>query len=264
MLYVHLRPIWYFKNIYKMNMISIIIVNYNSAALLLSTLQNLSHILPHKRVELVIIDGQSDDDSLDVIGKFPFVDKILVEKDSGIYDAMNKGINLSSGDWLWFVNSGDKPNITIDELLSILDSLNEKINICYSDLLLSNGTVISQNHSILFLIKSMLNHQNLLYKRQLLCKGYDLSFKICADYAHLIKNYRKCNFQKIASPLCIYDIHGMSSALDRKTRKEVWQEKFRALKLLDVGFFYKCVFLGTVLIIRLIKAVSPHFGSKVK
>lgn len=57
--------------------------------------------------ELIVIDGQSSDETVRVVKGYNLCDKILVEKDHGIYDAMNKGIKMAEGDYCMFLNAGD-------------------------------------------------------------------------------------------------------------------------------------------------------------
>lgn len=90
-----------------MNKISIITVNKNNSKGLLHTITSVIE-QAYTNYEYIIIDGCSTDNSLDVISKFK--DKIhfwISEPDSGIFDAMNKGILKSTGDYCYFLNSGD-------------------------------------------------------------------------------------------------------------------------------------------------------------
>ena len=62
----------------------------------------------YKNIEYIVIDGGSTDGTLDIIERYKDkIDYVIIEKDRGIYDAMNKGINIASGDWINFMNSGD-------------------------------------------------------------------------------------------------------------------------------------------------------------
>lgn len=58
-------------------------------------------------IEHIVIDGASTDDTLDIVKEFPHISKLISEKDSGIYDAMNKGIALATGDIVGILNSDD-------------------------------------------------------------------------------------------------------------------------------------------------------------
>ncbi|MDH4944067.1 glycosyltransferase family 2 protein [Sulfurimonas sp. C5] len=87
--------------------ISIITVVYNGATYLEKTIQSILN-QTYDNLEYIIIDGGSIDGTIDIIKKYE--DKIsywISEKDAGIYDAMNKGIDISSGDYINFLNAGD-------------------------------------------------------------------------------------------------------------------------------------------------------------
>jgi glycosyltransferase len=86
--------------------ISVITATYNSAATVRDTLASIQR-QDHADIEHIIIDGRSTDGTLDIVADFPHVDKILSEKDKGIYDAMNKGILLATGDVIGILNSDD-------------------------------------------------------------------------------------------------------------------------------------------------------------
>jgi glycosyltransferase len=86
--------------------ISIITATYNSAATVRDTL-NAVRDQDHADIQHIIIDGMSADDTLTIVSGFPHVAKVISEKDKGIYDAMNKGIGLATGDIIGILNSDD-------------------------------------------------------------------------------------------------------------------------------------------------------------
>jgi glycosyltransferase involved in cell wall biosynthesis len=86
--------------------ISIITATYNSAATVRDTLTCIAdQQYPH--IEHLIVDGLSKDNTLDIVKEFPHVAKVISEKDKGIYDAMNKGVKLATGDIIGILNSDD-------------------------------------------------------------------------------------------------------------------------------------------------------------
>lgn len=86
--------------------ISIITATYNSASTVRDTLESIS-TQSYSDIEHIIIDGLSNDNTLEVVSQFTHVHKIVSEKDKGIYDAMNKGIGLANGDVVGILNSDD-------------------------------------------------------------------------------------------------------------------------------------------------------------
>jgi glycosyltransferase involved in cell wall biosynthesis len=92
--------------------LSIIVVNYNSGTALERTFHFLKRLVGHPQIELIVIDGGSNDESSNIINSYRNrIEKYINEPDGGIYDAMNKGIRISTGKWIWFVNAGDVPLI---------------------------------------------------------------------------------------------------------------------------------------------------------
>ena len=62
----------------------------------------------YRELEYIIIDGKSTDRTLELIGGYKGIHKVVSEPDKGLYDAMNKGLEAASGDYVWFLNSGDQ------------------------------------------------------------------------------------------------------------------------------------------------------------
>lgn len=88
--------------------ISVITVNYNNKKGLEATINS---VISQKYLdfEFIIVDGNSNDGSKDIIyKKRNYITKWISEPDSGIYNAMNKGVKMSTGDYLIFMNSGDE------------------------------------------------------------------------------------------------------------------------------------------------------------
>jgi glycosyltransferase len=86
--------------------VTIITATYNSGKTIRDTLASIaSQDYPH--IEHLIVDGKSADDTLSVVAEFPHVTHVISEKDQGIYDAMNKGIQLAKGDIIGLLNSDD-------------------------------------------------------------------------------------------------------------------------------------------------------------
>jgi len=77
--------------------ISLITTSFNSAATITDTLECIRR-QTHPDIEHIIIDGSSTDNTLAIIANFPHVARLISEKDNGIYDAMNKGIRIATGE----------------------------------------------------------------------------------------------------------------------------------------------------------------------
>ncbi len=113
--------------------ISIITATYNSAATVKDTLQSVSS-QDYNDIEHLVIDGISSDDTLDIVRDYPHISKIVSEKDNGIYDAMNKGIALATGDVTGILNSDDiyYSNTVISKVMRAFED--SSIDAVYGDL----------------------------------------------------------------------------------------------------------------------------------
>ena len=86
--------------------VSIITVTYNSGKTVKDTLESVCN-QSYSDIEHIIIDGASKDDTLDIVNEYTHVARVISESDDGIYDAMNKGIRLATGDVIGILNSDD-------------------------------------------------------------------------------------------------------------------------------------------------------------
>ncbi len=129
-----LRTKGYFKTSLEGNpLITVITVVFNGEEFLEETIQSVIN-QTYDNVEYIIIDGGSSDGTLDVIRKYEHaIDYWVSEKDQGIYDAMNKGIELATGDWINFMNGGDS-FYTCQVLSSVFSDKNyQNIQIVYGN-----------------------------------------------------------------------------------------------------------------------------------
>src|SRR5882724_5341375 len=113
--------------------VSIITATFNSEATIRNTM-NCIREQDYPDIEHIIVDGLSQDETLKIVGSFSHVAKVISEKDTGIYDAMNKGISLAGGEIIGILNSDD---IYVDDhVISTIASVfeNDKVDLCYADL----------------------------------------------------------------------------------------------------------------------------------
>ncbi|HEC8325014.1 TPA: glycosyltransferase [Providencia rettgeri] len=178
--------------------ISIITATYNSSKTIIDTIQSLEQ-QTYSNIEYIIIDGASKDNTLDIIKKHSSkVSKIISEPDNGIYDALNKGISVSTGDIIGFLHSDDifaYPN-AIEDLVTTL--VNDQSQAIYADLeyVSKENTEsivrrwISGNYKHENLKKGwMPPHPTFFMKKELYNEHgtFDLNFKISADYDSLLR-----------------------------------------------------------------------------
>ena len=101
---------------------SIITVTYNAGKVLEDTIQSVIS-QTYRNVEYIIVDGKSKDNTLEIVDKYRnHISKVVSEPDKGLYDAMNKGILLATGDYLCFLNAGDElhDNQTLQQIVHTL------------------------------------------------------------------------------------------------------------------------------------------------
>lgn len=226
-----------------MSFISIITINYNNASGLEKTIKSVINQTTGD-YELIVIDGGSTDESVNIINKNTSFIKISVsEKDKGIYDAQNKGISLAKGKYLIFMNSGDC--FTDDKVLeNTIDFIkkNDDYKIYYgnTNLIEKDGKIEALNPpefiDLYFFYTATINHQSCFIHKSLFESYgyYNLNYKICSDYEFLLKVFVKEPevFKYININICNYENYGMSKDL-QLFQKVVDERNLIKLNLLD-------------------------------
>jgi len=251
--------------------LSIITVNLNNANGLETTLNSL-YSQSDRNFDLFVIDGCSADNSIEIAHKYnSIISKLLSEPDNGLFDAQNKGIELSNSSYLLFLNSGD---YLIDN--SIVAKFNSEM--CDKDLIIGdivfslpsglkwrryyNSIKLSERF---FYLESLPHcctfiNKDLFYKTGL----YSEKYKICSDYDFFINAIQNLNasIRFLNYPISVFDTTGISS--DKSMKLEHFEERDeifikyygrkRFIHFKTFNFYYATFFKKIPYIYNLIKS----------
>lgn len=141
--------------------ISVITVVFNSKDSIEQTILSVLN-QTYKNIEYIVIDGGSLDGTIEIVKKYlDKISKFITETDNGIYDAMNKGISLSSGEWIIFMNAGDR-FVSNDVLEKIFSYNTSDYDVIYSDTLINTDYIYKCDIS-----KNNIIHQSVIYRKKL-------------------------------------------------------------------------------------------------
>tara|TARA_R110000765_G_scaffold84327_2_gene163218 strand:- start:2870 stop:3619 length:750 start_codon:yes stop_codon:yes gene_type:complete len=228
--------------------VTIITATYNSEETLSMALNSVKE-QDYKNIEHVFVDGTSTDGTLDVIKEMSLQNpqiKYISESDEGIYDALNKGLNMATGDIIGFVHSDDflsNPNIISDivELFKKGNYSGVYGNLLYVDKL-DTTKVIRNWESNVFHFKLLQRgwmpaHPTLFLKKEVYteCGNFDKSYKIAADYDFMLRVLRKSEYKFGFLPQVITKMR-MGGASNKRIANLILksQEDFRAMKTNDL------------------------------
>ncbi len=179
-------------------LISIITVTYNCRNLLERTIKSVLN-LSYDNIEFIIVDGKSNDNTLDIIKKYNnYIDYWISKKDDGIYHAMNKGLIYSNGDALFFLNAGDKlRNKEFVKLINLFEENKKKYGSNF--VLCGTHTYTKEYPGFKFLEQNFIpflgrlpSHQSMLIPRKLQMQNkYNNKFPVSADKDFKLKIYLK-------------------------------------------------------------------------
>lgn len=211
--------------------LSIITINYNNREGLRKTIESVVN-QTYRDFEYIVIDGGSTDGSVEVIKEYADrIDYWVSEKDKGIYDAMNKGIDRANGAYCQFLNSGDSFHSTnvLEQVLPSLDGTDIVVGQIFLSNTLSASEIIP-SVSMLRLYERSLPHSSAYISTRLLKKHkYDTSLKIVSDWKFYIQTliYENASYKFIETIVSNFDTNGISSqntALVMSEREQVLKE----------------------------------------
>ena len=216
--------------------LSIITISYNDKQGLINTCNSILN-QSFDDLEHIIIDGDSSDGTKAYLKTLPEHIKCTSEPDTGIYNAMNKGIKKAGGDYLLFLNSGDTLRST-DILDQVIPYLGSDKTIYYGDLALQHeaGEKIRVYPDALsfyyFFHRGSLPHPAMFIKRELFATigGYNEEFKIVSDWDFYVKAICKwqCTYEHMSITVSNFDTEGISS--QPETRNLLLEEKEKSIK----------------------------------
>ena len=174
--------------------LTIITVCLNSEALIERTIRSVAS-QDYAHIEYIIIDGGSTDGTLDIIRKYHSnVAALISEKDNGIYDAMNKGLALATGDLVYFLNSGDylAGDHVISDVIRIIVQFPD-YDIYTGDVMHYDGDgterLSGYRKTLTDVMARVINHQSMIARREVFetSGGFDTRYRIYADYDWLLR-----------------------------------------------------------------------------
>ncbi|PXV64124.1 glycosyltransferase involved in cell wall biosynthesis [Dysgonomonas alginatilytica] len=199
--------------------LSIITINYNNAGGLERTVKSIVN-QDFSDFEYIVIDGASIDNSVDIIKTYSEkIDYWVSEPDTGVYNAMNKGIRQAKGEYLLFINSGD--TLYTNDVLSKVFEFNPKHDLVYGNLhrIFPDGhediVRMPKHVSVLHMLRATLTHPTTFIRRGLFEKYgyYREDLKIVSDWAFFLKIIAFTNSTQEYIPIVIssFEMNGMSS-----------------------------------------------------
>lgn len=199
--------------------ISIVTVVFNAGKTIEQTIESVVN-QTYKNIEYIIIDGGSTDGTIDIVKKYE--DRIaywVSEPDNGIYDAMNKGIDMATGEWIYFIGA--------DDCLFDYDTLNgvSKFMSFEDDILCGCVYLIEKERTFIQLLQGgdlskeevysgrMSPHQGMFVRSKLMkANFFDIRYKIGADFNFFIKmNLENRNIKYIKNVIAFFSNEGISS-----------------------------------------------------
>ncbi|WP_289120379.1 glycosyltransferase family 2 protein [uncultured Porphyromonas sp.] len=206
--------------------ISIITICYNAASTITRTLRSVS-AQTYPNIQYLIIDGASKDNTLELVRELAPEAEVYSERDKGIYDAMNKGLDRATGDYVWYVNAGDAlaSPTTVEDLVRTTCTGDSLPDVLYGDTRL----IDSEDHDLglrrlrpphqldwrSFRSGMLVCHQAFVAKRSI-SPHYDLSYRFSADVDWCIRVLKEAKTTAFyPEPIALYLNEGTTTANHR-------------------------------------------------
>ncbi len=260
--------------------ISVITPIYNAANTVEKTILSVINQKNKSELEYIVIDGGSTDGSVEIIKHYlDNIDIFISEKDQGVYDAMNKGISLATGDVIGIINADDWYN---DDALKDVENIffeHQNVDIVYSPIdNYFDGKYLNKfipGDLKMLVFKFTINHPSCFVKRSLYenIGCFDLSYSVAADYDFIFRAYISgFQFYYVETPLASYSLNGMTGKPLNKFKQisESWRVASQFANQTSKNLvaqrqkFYLGWLLKDLLTLPLKQFIKPHMTKKVK
>ena len=233
-----------------MPIFSVITINYNNLRGLKRTFESVQNQTVREDIQWIVVDGNSNDGSAEFLRSHAAeIEMLVIEPDKGLYDAMNKGLQLAEAPYVWFMNSGDviyRNDVT--EKLAVITRSNP-------DVLFGDTMFMDESGKEIGLISRLkpqrfpeklddrsfrfgmnLCHQSFIAKKSI-CPPYDLQFRQAADVDWIIRILKKNPSNvKFDGVIAGFETGGSSYQHEKKA----WKERFAVLSK-HYGFLPNCI-----------------------
>ncbi|MEO6520884.1 MAG: glycosyltransferase family 2 protein [Mucilaginibacter sp.] len=215
-------------------LLSVITVVYNNAADIERTMLSVLN-QTYTNIEYIVIDGSSTDGTLDIIKKYQNrIAKLISKSDKGIYDAMNKGLKIATGDYVLFMNSGDELYAT--DTVAKIFATEPDADIYYgeTEIINSNGQSMGQRRHKApeqftwkgFKLGMSISHQAIYIKRNLI-DPYDPQYQLSADIDWIIRAAKKA---KTIVNTRMYIAKYLFGGMSKQKHKQSLMERYQIMR----------------------------------
>ena len=241
---------------------SIITITYNAGKVLEGTIHSvIEQQSCYPEIEYIIVDGASKDNTMDIVERYrAHISKVISEPDSGLYDAMNKGIKMATGDYLCFLNAGDKFHQS-DTLLNMVSTIHENK---LPDILYGETAIVDSNGLFLHLRrlrtpevltwrsfkKGMLVCHQAFFAKRAIAESYNTAYHYSADFDWCIRLMKKAS---VIHNTRLTVVNYLDEGLTTSHRYDSLWERFRIMAH-HYGYFstvaYHILFIFRLLFLR--------------
>lgn len=196
------------------DLVTIVIVTYNAGLTLKNAIDSVVR-QTYGNIECIVVDGKSTDNTIDILKEYEQKVHYISEEDDGIFDAMNKGVKIASGEWILFLGADD---VLLPNAISAFISKSGEADILYGDYYTQSlKGEISKKESLLYSVvvyKAFTTHQAVLMKTSVVkaLNGFDINFRLCADFDLIQRAYlQHYSFLHISEYIVKYNLGGVST-----------------------------------------------------
>lgn len=215
---------------------TVVTVVYNGVTSIEETILSVINQKYHDK-EYIIIDGGSTDGTLDVIRRYESkITRWVSEKDKGIYDAMNKGIAIAQGEWINFMNSGDK--FFSEDVLGTLAAIETDCSVLFGDAMVQYTDF--QTKFPVHPIDQIWRHtpfcHQASFSRSFLLKKlmFDTAYRVGSDYDFFYRAFKEgAKFEYVPVVICLFE--GRTGTTNNYIRR-AYREKMQIVLKYDYTF----------------------------